>query len=291
MEWLRSHGVDTWLFGGWATELRGMTATRPHHDVDLLYPAENFDRVDELLRSLDEITAKRFPHKRAFDRDGVMVELLLVQSAGSARYTCFWNSHRYDWADDVFPDDHIVGANALADFRSNHDRIRAAALTVRPAVAADLGYAIRMRDGAAEWQQQRGIDQWQVGEVNPRYFQRLVDSGMLYMAEQWDGRVVGMVTVVWSDDDVWGLQTTPAGYIHGLVVDREFAGYGYGRLLLDWAERHIYAHGRRLARLDYVASNEGLGRYYTAAGFRIVGTKTFPDSDWQPVTLAEKNLE
>jgi protein-tyrosine phosphatase len=290
MDWLRSRDVDTWLFGGWATELRGISTPCPHHDVDLLYPAENFDRVDELLGSLDEITAKRFPHKRAFEFDGIMVELFLVRFDGRAHYTSFWNSYRYEWADDVFADDRIVGVNALADFRRNFDRIRAAAPTVRPAATADIPTAVRMRDEAAEWQQQRGIDQWRVGEAKPAYYERRMAADELFIAEQWDGRIVGMVTVVWSDDEIWGTQEIPAGYIHGLVVDRAFAGYGYGRLLLEWAEQHIFAHGRRMARLDYVASNDRLGRYYAAAGYRVVGSKTFPNSTWQPDTLVEKPL-
>lgn len=167
----------------------------------------------------------------------------------------------------------------------------AAALTVRPATRADVPIAIRLRDAAAEWQQRRGIDQWRVGEVGPKQVERLVDSGVVFIAERWDGQIIGKVTVVWSDEEVWGTQEIPAGYIHGLVVDREFAGLGYGRWLLDWAERHIFAHGRRVARLDYVASNEALGRYYAAAGYRVVGTNTFPGTTWQPDTLAEKQLE
>lgn len=288
MAFLRSHGIDTWLFGGWAAELRGLSEPQPHHDVDLLYLAENFDLVDELLGPA-EIDAKHLPHKRAFERDGVMVELFLVRFDGS-HYTNFWNSYRYEWAFDAFPDDRVVGVDALADFRRNYDRIRSAALTVRPAVSADIPTAVRLRDSAAEWQQQRGIDQWQVGEVRAGYYERRVAAGELFVAERWEGRIIGMVTVVWSDEEVWGPQEIPAGYIHGLVVDREFAGFGFGRLLLAWAERHIFAHGSRVVRLDYVASNSALGRYYAAAGYRVVGAKTFPNSTWQPDTLVEKRL-
>jgi hypothetical protein len=75
--------VDVWLFGGWAEELQGLVPARAHRDVDLLHPAEDFTRVDALLRAepaLVEIVAKRFAHKRAFLLDGVMVELFLVRS-------------------------------------------------------------------------------------------------------------------------------------------------------------------------------------------------------------------
>ena len=44
-------GVETWVFGGWGEELRGLIAPRDHVDVDLLYPAESWDCVDVL--SLD----------------------------------------------------------------------------------------------------------------------------------------------------------------------------------------------------------------------------------------------
>ena len=35
-------GVDTWVFGGWGEELRGLIAPREHADLDLLYPAESW---------------------------------------------------------------------------------------------------------------------------------------------------------------------------------------------------------------------------------------------------------
>ena len=36
--WLE--GIDTWVFGGWGEELRGLIRPREHVDLDLLYPAE-----------------------------------------------------------------------------------------------------------------------------------------------------------------------------------------------------------------------------------------------------------
>jgi hypothetical protein len=62
---LESAGVRTWLFGGWAAELLGLSVPSPHNDVDLLYPADSFEAVDVFLATggVDEIAAKRFPHK------------------------------------------------------------------------------------------------------------------------------------------------------------------------------------------------------------------------------------
>ena len=78
---LESARLRTWVFGGWAEELTGLTPPRRHGDIDLLYPGHDFDRVDRFLdrAAVDEWIGKRKPHKRAFEFEGVLVELILVQ--------------------------------------------------------------------------------------------------------------------------------------------------------------------------------------------------------------------
>lgn len=101
---LESGGIRTWLFGGWAAELLGLSLPRPHNDVDLLYPADSFEAVDALLATggVDEIVAKRFPHKRGFEIDGIMVELFLVQTSAAGPFTEFWGLSRHEWPSNVF---------------------------------------------------------------------------------------------------------------------------------------------------------------------------------------------
>ena len=43
-------GGYTWVFGGWAEELSGISPPRLHKDVDLLYPAKDFELVDDIVR-------------------------------------------------------------------------------------------------------------------------------------------------------------------------------------------------------------------------------------------------
>lgn len=91
---LQAAGVRVWLFGGWAEELLGLRRPSEHRDIDLLYPAADFALADAFMAAdgrVTEITAKRFPHKRAFLSDDIMVELILAQPASSGGYfTCFW---------------------------------------------------------------------------------------------------------------------------------------------------------------------------------------------------------
>lgn len=151
---LRVYGLDVWLAGGWAEELHGMIEPRPHHDVDLLVRADSFETVDRFLSQdgIDEIEEKRFAHKRAFQVDGIMVELILVRRVSqNPRGTCavlpqtpdriaqplqvssellttFWGQHEYVWPADSFHDEsgapRLVSVAALRHYRNNRPPTR-----------------------------------------------------------------------------------------------------------------------------------------------------------------------
>jgi len=123
---LSSKGVDTWVFGGWGEELRGLINPREHADLDLLYPAEDWSAVDGLY--LDWIDAKRFPWKRAFVLEEITVELFLVQYDADGWYTQL-ERRRHAWPANVFTGAGripIVSTAALAGYRHSY-RIDAAA--------------------------------------------------------------------------------------------------------------------------------------------------------------------
>jgi hypothetical protein len=97
---LKDSGIDTVIFGGWAEELSGTIRPRPHKDVDLLYIADSFSKVEEFLKNntdVQEIIPKRFPHKRAFMCNDVMVELLLLTPFSTGYVTDFWNQFKLMW--------------------------------------------------------------------------------------------------------------------------------------------------------------------------------------------------
>ena len=123
---LREHGVETWVFGGWGEELRGLILPRAHADVDLLYPSDSWDLVDELDYAW--IPGKRFPWKRAFVLEGTVVEVFLVQRDARGWYTQLAR-RRHDWPENVLSSDGrlpVASTAALAGFRYGY-RIDAAA--------------------------------------------------------------------------------------------------------------------------------------------------------------------
>jgi hypothetical protein len=115
---LASHGLRTWVSGGWGEELRGLCPPRAHADVDLLYPARDFARLDAL--ALEWIEAKRFTHKRAFVLDGTMVEVVLV-----GRDADGWHTRGFRWPSNVFASGGrlpVASPAALCEYRAAHRR-------------------------------------------------------------------------------------------------------------------------------------------------------------------------
>jgi len=123
---LRDRGVETWVFGGWGEELRGLIRPREHADLDLLHPAESWDEVDEL--PFEWLVSKRFGWKRAFLSEGVAVELFIVQRDETGWYTQLARrTHR--WPDNLLTSNgylRVASTAALASFRHSY-RVDAAA--------------------------------------------------------------------------------------------------------------------------------------------------------------------
>ena len=114
---LQSAGISVWVFGGWAEELHGIRPPGPHGDIDLLYPAEDFSAVDQFLQSrtdLEEVQGKRFIHKRAFVRQGVLVELFLLRRAAARYATDFFGVCEFLWPEDALSEMRLLGVPTLA---------------------------------------------------------------------------------------------------------------------------------------------------------------------------------
>jgi hypothetical protein len=117
---LRACDVETWVFGGWGEELRGLIRPREHADLDLLHPAESWDDVDPL--HLDWIEGKRLPWKRAFVLEETAVELFLVQRDERGWYTALRRRvHR--WPDNLLASNghlRVASTAALASYRHSY---------------------------------------------------------------------------------------------------------------------------------------------------------------------------
>ena len=81
-------------------QLQGLRPARAHRDIDLLCVADDFSAVDALLDDhplFREVPRKRSAHTRAFELEGVLVELFLVERDNNGYRTTFWGRVRHDW--------------------------------------------------------------------------------------------------------------------------------------------------------------------------------------------------
>jgi ribosomal protein S18 acetylase RimI-like enzyme len=160
-------------------------------------------------------------------------------------------------------------------------------IDLQPAVAEDAPGLHALREAAAQWLQERGIDQWRPGEVDRATFSMQIAAGEWFV-DRLGGSVRAALRLLWTDPQFWGAQPDDAGYVHGLMIDRRHAGEGLGAASLRWAEDQARAAGKTYLRLDHAADNGRLARYYRERGFVERGRRQF--DDWGPVMLVEKPL-
>jgi len=132
---LLAEGVESWVFGGWAEELRGLRRPAPHNDIDLLIRDGCFGTVDRMIPSKKEfveIPEKRFSHKRAFEHDTIRVELFLVHPE-TLTTDFFDGGHSFQWPSDTFRAGQSISGitvcskSALQLYRSKHRDVMAGA--------------------------------------------------------------------------------------------------------------------------------------------------------------------
>jgi ribosomal protein S18 acetylase RimI-like enzyme len=146
-------------------------------------------------------------------------------------------------------------------------------LEVRQARAEDVDELVATLSEAARWLLERGIEQW------PHPFPRgrveaLVRRGEFFVVRL-DGEPAGSLVLRWSDPSIWGEQRDDAGY--ALAVRRAHAGRGLGARLLEWADARVAEAGREFLRLDCMAENGALRRYYEQLGFERRGEALVED--------------
>ena len=104
---LSLHGIDHWLFGGWAVDLYVGSVTRDHDDVDIAVWLSDHERIAGLL------LADGWQHApdegedggTGYERGVVRLELtFLVRDEGGAVYTPLL-SGLAAWSDDAFGED------------------------------------------------------------------------------------------------------------------------------------------------------------------------------------------
>ncbi|KAI1317334.1 hypothetical protein EDD11_008703 [Mortierella claussenii] len=169
----------------------------------------------------------------------------------------------------------------------------------RQATPDELHIFIDILERAAQWMEDNKLNQWIPGSfVAPKtraHIEHTISLGNAFfiikqdfnstsspaasLGEQTEqaaaGSIIGTFTLNYTDpfdEMLWRdlvEDWTDAVYLHRLVVEREYKGYGLGPKALMFAEREGLKRGKHYLRLDCMADNKLLKTYYREkAGFK-----------------------
>lgn len=141
-------------------------------------------------------------------------------------------------------------------------------LAIRRATAGDAEALRTMLIEAANWiYSAHGIRQWHEHMFTSEIISAFVRDYEVFVAVQGE-ELAGCFSVHWAYEEIWGEKFhDDAGYVHRLTVSRSFKGQGIGKQMLDWAANYIRERGKSWLRLDCMADNPSLNRYYQGLGF------------------------
>jgi GNAT superfamily N-acetyltransferase len=147
-------------------------------------------------------------------------------------------------------------------------------MRVERAAELDAGAVRALFDEAAAWLTLRGIRQWSPGSWPEPAIAAAAACGELWVVRG-TKCLAAALSLCNEDPDIWGASSGRELYLHKLTVARAHAGAGLGARLLDWARGETRTRGCSVLRLDCVAANVFLRRYYADAGFAERGETTF----------------
>ncbi|CAM1341925.1 GNAT family N-acetyltransferase [Tenacibaculum amylolyticum] len=144
----------------------------------------------------------------------------------------------------------------------------------------DLNQVLELFKEAAEKIALKNVDHWQYWKNPPTEKIQWVVEGIqkkeFFFINNTVQENIGMVRIMNEDELYWGIQTEKAKYIHSLVVKGAYNGKGIGAKIIQEIENNAKKDACKYIRLDAVATNTKLCKYYEKLGFQKVGVKEMP---------------
>ncbi|MCR9278756.1 MAG: GNAT family N-acetyltransferase [Pseudomonadaceae bacterium] len=138
-----------------------------------------------------------------------------------------------------------------------------------------------------EWMLKNDIEQWPMewlASIEAEVKRSVCSGG--YWCMDVRGDIAACVEVNRTPEQLWGFDPEPSSYLHKLAISRPPKGTSIGSQLLAATINMARSRGSEFVRLDCVASNERLQRYYERLGFECKGLKRVDDGVGGEVELA-----
>lgn len=144
---------------------------------------------------------------------------------------------------------------------------------LRVSAASEIELSAGIIEEVVAWGAGAGMPSWSPGSftgqdsVGVSRLRGDIASGGLYLIWRRD-RPVGTFSLLESDPIYWPDGGDAAMYLHRFAVSRDAAGAG--GFAVEWCLRETRRRGRSYVRLDCLADNAGIRRYYERFGFTAV---------------------
>lgn len=138
---------------------------------------------------------------------------------------------------------------------------------------APLSVAAEIMREAARWSLERGEKMWELDSLSDANLAQRCQPHEVFIGEI-RGEPLVAALIQDRDPEIWPDDGT-ALIIHKLAVRRAHAGRGLANRMLDFAEQHARAQGKKCLRLDTDATRPKLRAFYERAGFTHVGFKSW----------------
>ena len=143
-------------------------------------------------------------------------------------------------------------------------------LEFKVAQPEELPLVMEILAEAAAWLKEKGIDQWP-SPPNEHWQRRMAEA--IQRKEVHTVGIAqnrfGIVRFTWADP-YWP-DDNLAGYVHSIAVRSDMRGQNLGGLILFWAMMKAKQERKQFLRLDCLAGNGRLRRYYEDQGFSYKG--------------------
>lgn len=145
-------------------------------------------------------------------------------------------------------------------------------------IIQDTDKALLVMHEAATWRVNQGVDPgdwWKPENMNRDFMLQHSEPDEYYVALEHGKPAASVILEDTERNQDWSFidkdNPKKALYVHWLCVTREFAGKGYSKIMIDFAEKEAQKRGLSLLRLDTDADEEKLCRLYEGLGFHLMG--------------------
>jgi GNAT superfamily N-acetyltransferase len=145
---------------------------------------------------------------------------------------------------------------------------------IRDATSSDVIILREIYLEAIQFIKSKGIDQWSTNNFQVEDISSNIEKRNMYLV-YYNGNPIGMFSFYsspqWIDRLIWGEISDNSTYLHKLAIIRAYAGKGFGSKIIQWSELKTMELGKNYLRLDCMAENPDLNKYYQTHGFLFKG--------------------